>query len=416
MGDVIDIGFFRDTDYEDDLTTYHVDLEKMINNGFFAANIFSSNRQLWAFYTTDRSVDGKAISDDITNDAVIPSWLKDFSIPGIDAFCLLHKENYTDRSLLTENFHSLSNNLFSAEAHNWGTAVHECGHAIFHLSDEYGGCACFQTHNSSNVFKQRSDCAQWNLSNGFPAEDCFELSDMYERIWYSAEEPTFFKTEQACMDHNRKLGLSADSCRNFIDVQGEELFWAFESTCIMLDDGDNLVRPFQRACSRVISDYFSRLRSQQYDIAFAKTNYDNIYGYEDVIIMEMTREDQLWSLNIGEAKKGIPTRMLNSGGEVVMRVMDEFGGTIADYRLAQPGAVHVHAEDQDRFEVPTHGTIRVAVPANASIQNVICEFDLSAHERSASNEQLSYPEPFVFNVAKEVSAAIAAQKGTTTGN
>ena len=171
MRELIDISFFRDTDYGDSIALFNADVEAMVVDGFFGAEAFGRNREHWAFYTTDRSADGMAISRDVTNTALLPAFLKDGSVPGIDAFCLLHREEYTDRSLLVENFHALSNDMFSAEAYNWGTAVHECGHAIFHLSDEYGGCACFQTHASSNVFRERSDCAEWNAENGFPAGD-----------------------------------------------------------------------------------------------------------------------------------------------------------------------------------------------------------------------------------------------------
>ena len=408
MTEVIDLGFFRDADYGDSLDVYRRDVEAMVTHGFLASKAFSDHRQLWAFYTTDRVADGKAISKDVTNDALIPQFLKDFSIPGIDAFCLLHREDYTDRSLLLENFHSLSNNLFSAEAHNWGTAVHECGHAIFHLSDEYGGCACFQTHNSSNVFRERADCAEWNVANGFPADDCFELSDIYERPWFSAEEPTFFRSEEQCREHNRKLGLSTDSCRTFIDVEGEQLYWAFEATCIMHDDGDDIVRPFQRACSRVIEDFYSSLRQNTIEQTLAHDEDDlpigrseNIFGYEPVVDIAMTRQSELWELQVGEARMGVPTPTRAAGGEVRMRLSDAEGNTLSTYRLSEPGAAHVHADDADRYAVPEEGTVRVAVPAHLPIARVACEYDADAQHRTSREAYPHYQEGFLFDVAED---------------
>ena len=408
MTDQIDLAFFRDADYADDRARFHADVAAMLTEGFFAQPVISKHRDQWAFYVTDRAADGKAIAADVTNEALLPEFLKDFSIPGIDAFCLLHLENYTDRSLLLENFHSLSNNLFSAEAHNFGTAVHECGHAIFHLSDEYGGCACFQTHTGSNVFRKRSDCAAWNVANGFPADDCYELRDLYDRPWFSAEEPTFFASQTECREFNERQGLSGDSCRTFIDKQGQELYWAFESTCIMHDDGDHLVRPFQRACRQVITSFYDKLNRSYRDIAFGQAAIENIYGYEPVVAMEMTRADGLWSLQVGEASLGVPTASSLAGGEVVMRVVDENGLEVADYRLAQPNAVHVHGAAGDAFEVPTDGTIRVAVPLRAAPARVICEADADAHARSADPAAAPYRDPFVFDVARDVAAARAA--------
>ena len=414
MTELIDIAFFRDIDYLDSISVYNNDLEGMVRHGFFGSELISDNREHWSFYTTDRKADGKAIAEDVSNDALIPQFLKDFSIPGIDAFCLMHREEYTDRSLLLENFHTLSNNLFSAEAYNWGTAVHECGHAIFHLSDEYTGCACFQNRSSSNVFREQADCMEWNLDNGFPAADCYAVSDIYDREWWSAEEPTFFKSEGECREHNRKNGLSGDSCRTFINTSGEELFWAFEATCIMHDDGDHIVRPFQRACSQVIVEYFEKLRPRNFDGSFASRLRENIYGYEDVVVMEMGRDGGNWNLEVKGAQMGVPTQTIDSEGEVVMRVMGSNGESLYAYGLSQPGAVHVHHEEEDRFEVPTQGYARIAVPADRTIARVICEFDQDAHLRSADPARMSYTAPFLFEIGDEVKKAIEALRFSPT--
>ncbi len=412
MSDLIDIAFFRDTDYADDRDRYNSDVEAMVTQGFFGSEVFSQNRQVWAFYTTDRSADGAALSHDITNDALLPSFLKDFSIPGIDAFCLLHRNEYTDRSLLLENFHSLSNNLFSAEAHNWGTAVHECGHAIFHLSDEYDGCACFQTHSESNVFRERGDCVSWNLSNGFPATDCYELADVYSRSWWSAEEPTFFENAEACRVHNRKQGLNPDSCRTFVDEAGKEKYWSFESTCIMHDDGDHEVRPFQRACRQVIEAHFTTLRRRPLQRGMAELGSpyrENIYGYEPVLALEMQRKGQEWNLEVIGVSMGVPTADHQAAGEVRMRVVDANGQSLASYQLANAGAVHQHGST-DRFTVPEEGVVRIAVPASANIERVICEYDRTAHARSADAPPADYAEGYVFEIGNQTRALLKAAK------
>jgi len=406
MSEMIDIAFFRDIDYKDSIEIYNSDLDGMVQKGFFGSEVISQNREHWSFYTTDRKANGKAIAEDVTNDELIPAFLKDFSIPGIDAFCLMHREEYTDRSLLLENFHTLSNNLFSSEAHNWGTAVHECGHAIFHLSDEYTGCACFQNRSSSNVFREQADCMDWNIDNGFPAADCYALTDVYNREWWSAEEPTFFSSEGECREHNRKNGVDGDSCRTFINTSGEELFWAFESTCIMHDDGDHIVRPFQRACSHVILEYFDKLRPRAFDDSFAASIRENIYGYEDVVVMEMGKDGSAWDLQVKGAQLGVPTQTMEIEGEVVMRVMGANGESLYAYGLSQPGAVHVHDDEEDRFEIPTQGYARIAVPADRAITRVICEFDHDAHLRSPDPSPLTYTAPVLFEVGEDVKKAL----------
>ena len=410
MADLIDIAFFRDVDYGPRVDIFRRDVEAMVTEGFLSRNAYGPDRQRWAFYTTDRQADGRALSADIANDALIPTFLKDFSIPGIDAFCLVHREDYTDRSLMLENFHSLSNNLFSAEAHNWGTAVHESGHAIFHLSDEYEGCACFQSHSGSNVFRERVDCVSWNLSQGFPAADCYAISDVYQRSWWSAEEPTFFTDAAACRAHNERQGVNPDSCRVFIDEAGSEHYWAFESTCIMHDDGDDLVRPFQRACRRNIDDYYARMRRQGRG-DFAGVDRENVYGYEPVVTLSMRRDGQEWGLDVEGVQLGVPTASEQAAGEVVMRVMDGEGRALSSYRLANAGAVHQHARTgdhggEDAYAVPERGVVRIAVPASAAIERVACEYDRDAHARTADAAPSRYSDAFVFEVGGAVRAAL----------
>ena len=407
MSELIDIAFFRDVDYGDDLARYRADIEGMVTEGFLSPSAYGNRRRHWAFYTTDRSADGRALSADITNDALVPAFLKDFSIPGIDAFCLVHREDYTDRSLMMENFHSLSNNLFSAEAQNWGTAVHESGHAIFHLSDEYEGCACFQSHAENNVFRERADCVRWNLANGFPATDCYQLADAYQRTWWSAEEPTFFGDARACREHNERNGLSPDSCRLFVDEVGREHFWAFESTCIMHDDGDDVVRPYQRACRRVIERQYRELDAPADRRGFAQVDRQNIYGYEPVLTLAMRRAGTEWSVELDEVRHGVPTASHQAAGEVTMRVMDREGRQLAGYQLANAGAVHRHGP-QDDYRVPEVGAVRLSIPASAAIERISCEYNAGAHARTADPRPSVYSSGFTFEVGKEARSLLTA--------
>ena len=411
MADLIDISFLRDSDYGDDTGLFYADAEKMVNEGYFGSSVIAENRRHWAFYLTERVVDGQRIANDVTNENLFPAFLKDFSIPGIDAFCLLHREEYVDRSLLTENFHSLSNSFFSSEAYHLGTAVHETGHAIFHLSDEYGGCACFQTRDASNVFRDRKDCVAWNIANGFPGEDCFEIRDMHERSWFSAEEPSFFASLEACQAHNARMGLSADSCRSFYDFDGIEQFWSFQTTCIMHDDGDRIVRPFQRACRRVIEDHYREMAGlyDTQDFA-AATSIENIYGYQPVIHVDMMREGQRWQLDLKSLANGVPSRPQQSAGQVNMRLLDEQGNALYEYQLANPGAVHrhrhaegeTHDSHEDEYTLPQNGRVMLAIPADPRIARVSCQWDAEAQERSADAEPVHYRQGYVFDISRQL--------------
>ena len=124
----------------------------------------------------------------------------------------------------------------------------------------------------------------------------------------SAEEPTFFDAADDCRRHNIKLGLSPDSCRTFYDEQGRQKYWSFESTCIMHDDGDHEVRPFQRACRRVIEDRFAHMRRRPYNDALAFSGVpfrENIFGYETVLLLDMHRNGQVWELELAGIAEGV---------------------------------------------------------------------------------------------------------------
>lgn len=368
MVDVIDLSFVMDTDYNGKKEQFHRDVEAMITRGFLSPQSYSNDRSSWAFYITDEVVDGKAISLNIGREEYLPDFVKDFSVPGVDAFCLIHQEDYTDRSMLVENFHALSNNFFSAEAKNWGTAIHESGHAIFHLSDEYDGCACFQSHESNNVFKKRSDCVTWNIAHGFPAKDCHEVKDVYNRNWYSAEENTFFLSMDACRSYNQSLGIHRDSCRTFVDSKGNQKYWAFESTCIMHDDGDHIVRPFQKACKTVMSEYYQGLSKQNFDPAFAKNVFDNIFGYEEVCFLDIERNEGVYSFTKTEKTWGVPTK-LRKGGEVSFSFLNAQEG-YGEFDLSMPNAVH--RDSHKPFVKPVMGNrARVAISAGLKEFRVI---------------------------------------------
>ena len=88
-----------------------------------------------------------------------------------------------------------------------------------------------------------------------------------------------------------------------------------------------------------------------------------------------------------------------------MRLIDADGKAVATYELANPGAVHTHG-GTDRFTVPQEGTVRLAVPASARIERVICEYDADAHDRGADASPAHYAEPFVFDIGKQVRALL----------
>ena len=199
----IDIMLLPDEDYNGNWDEFLDDVREMIYEGYHTNNMITGNRDKYTFYYSRAEGDAEGW----------PNWKLDIpssvsSLPHIDVFCIVHKNVHRDVR---------SGNRFSTEAINVGTAVHETGHAVFDLADEYccdGGYREISPH--SNLFENSADCS-------------------------------------ACG--------GAGSCRSFTDSNGNDWFSpeAVSPTCIMRNDGDASMPDFQCACRQRINWYYTEL-------------------------------------------------------------------------------------------------------------------------------------------------------------
>jgi len=205
----IDICFVPDEDYNQNWATFLADMEDLLYNGYFLNEMVNNYRGNWYFYYTRNEGD----ANESPRRLVLPPQAS--SMTNIDVFAILHNTVFRD---------ARSGNKFTTEPVNIGTAVHETGHAVFNLADEYccdGGYWELTTH--ANLYDTQTECQDHNRSHGWPENDCTEFTATNGNKWYRPEPSS--------------LG------------------------CIMRDDGDSIMRQFARTCQLRIVWYYMQLAS-----------------------------------------------------------------------------------------------------------------------------------------------------------
>ena len=201
--DKIDIVFISDTSYNSNTTLFIQHIANIINNSFMVSEEVGANISKFNFYH-------------ILEEGFIdwPYWSleppRNFftECSFYDAAVMLHTDSRRDFA---------SDNIFSSEPYNYGTIMHEFGHALFGLADEY---CCDSYYFTPEPF------------------------------------PNIYKNERLCKEDAVNEGWSPNDCDNFCPAQqgrcGNGWWRSDPLPDIMEDDGDNIVPPFQRADVRNI--------------------------------------------------------------------------------------------------------------------------------------------------------------------
>ena len=376
LDNTINLCFFPDTDYEGNWPGFLEDTKNLIFQGYHQNNKIKDKKERWSFYYTQHQTDGQALSENPFNPDFYPAFMKDSIIQGIDAFGLLHQKAYRDGAYLNSNIQFLAQSVFTSESYNWGTAIHETAHAIFHLSDEYDGCACFASRQESNIFRERSACEAFNLRKGFPSGECTEILNFEGQPWYLPERPPFFTTEEACRAFNIQQGLPADSCRLFQKQNGALVHQAFNAGCIMQDDGDAKVPAFRHACSASIDRYYEQLippDTEPIDWVLAEA-VDNFFGYEPVIMLMVNMGMGELELSVTDIRYGVPKKNIGMATDLRLS-LPGLGGTAYQLNLDRPDCLHIHYGDNKALVQTAEqmASCHIALPMLTSLTQIICE-------------------------------------------
>ena len=393
LSKTINLCFFADIDYKQNWDGFLEETERLIYEGYHENNMVCKRKDLWSFYYTKQEADGYNMLIEPENEASYPPFMTNTLITGIDAFGLLHNDDYIDRTYFRSSFNFLSSNVFTTESHNWGTAVHETAHAIFRLSDEYNGCVCFESERGANMFETAAACAAFNQANNFSEPECNIIEGYDNQKWYSPERRVLFKTEEECWEYNRKNDLPIKSCQTFVDREGT-WFRSVYGVCIMQDDGDRRVNDFQRTCQVIINDYYDKLEIDAVatEMSMAETTLTNMFGYEPVVVLELEQSNLTkMNLKVKDIIYGVPTKNILKHGAMDLEFKGKSGKLVHHLCINRPTEVAFHgANGHNSKEIMRDGSCILLVPftkelAQATIKSRINPSDGLAI-RSAKSE------------------------------
>ncbi|MCP3930531.1 MAG: hypothetical protein GY705_15680 [Bacteroidetes bacterium] len=305
MRNNINLCFFPDTDYHDDMRRFLKEVGTLIYEGYHSNNMIRNDRNKWAFYYTKHTADGEEVAG-----GLYPDFLEKYDYEGIDAFGLLHEKEFSDNARVREYAY----NIFTSETKHFGTAVHETAHAIFRLYDEYPGFVDIGNYSESiNMFTSEDMCIAFKLQHGFSDSSCTQVPDIDGNVFYTPEMSVLFNTEDACETFNRTHGYPENHCQLFLENNIRH-YRANDGLCIMYDDGDEKVNDFQRACSVVIQQFYGNfIPEPQLDTSLYVTEVLNYPGYEKVIRLGVEENNGNWDIQLEKVGYGVPDK--NFAGE-----------------------------------------------------------------------------------------------------
>ena len=134
-----------------------------------------------------------------------------------------------------------------------------------------------------------------------------------------------------------------------------------DSLCIMQDDGDAIVRDFQRTCSRIIENYYEKLNREDKEVLSANLleDVENIYGYEPIVLMEMIHQKERLAFKVKGIQKGIPKKNLLQRDAIQLDFIRNSG---EKYSLSLPDPTHLHIHKAVSYtHLRAHETLRYLV-------------------------------------------------------
>ena len=172
-GEKIDLVFIPDTDYNGDNDRFMDDVTDLLSDAYFSTDVFANEirpfRGYWNFYITYRTGDAQGFGSGCNS---APSnWTNMRSI--VNSGGIVHTAALRDCAGVGDG------SLFSVEvgeAFTNPTAIHETGHSVFSLSDEYccdGGY--WQTNPHPNVMTSQANCQNTATANGWATTDCVQI-------------------------------------------------------------------------------------------------------------------------------------------------------------------------------------------------------------------------------------------------
>lgn len=232
------------------------------------------------YYTRDQ---GDASSSACGSSATLPTnILADCSY--IDTVVVFHTTEFGDCSSVT-----LSPNILSAEGPLGRSFIHEGGHGIFGLADEYDGPT---------------------------------------RYFQPDPNPNIWATEELCRTDATAQGWTADDCNRFTTRQDD--WWKLGTTAYIMNDGTHFDNgwgaPGERRINGVLSAYSASGPTPLLGEGVLVAPTDN-----NTTSLVLTLNDSGFSLNDQDRARDDPPTPVSNQKEYFARLLDGSGQTLGDF-------------------------------------------------------------------------------------
>lgn len=169
--DKIDVIFVPDTSYGGDMAVFVEDITDVIENGYYRNTLFSANREKFNFYYLDEEAD---VSGYPTAGFTPPlGSCENFqdATTFADSIAVLHTDDLRDWAGTR-----CERRVFTSEPTSYRTFVHESGHALFGLKDEYCCDSRYsQNDPNPNIWSSEDACRDDATAEGWDPDDCREF-------------------------------------------------------------------------------------------------------------------------------------------------------------------------------------------------------------------------------------------------
>lgn len=167
----IDVIFIPDPDFGGNNNQFITAVSNLVANGYLSTANFATNvrtwRGTWNLYVTYQTGDAMGFGNGCNQAPA--NWTNLTTI--VDAGAIVHVNNLRDCGQRPPN------GIFSIQVGANQTLVHETGHTVFDLADEYccdGGY--WQTTPHGNMFSNQAACQTSATAHGWPTSDCVQLA------------------------------------------------------------------------------------------------------------------------------------------------------------------------------------------------------------------------------------------------
>ncbi|MBI4321997.1 MAG: carboxypeptidase regulatory-like domain-containing protein [Chloroflexi bacterium] len=290
----LDVVFVPDTDYgsaqsvDSWLPTLRGHINAQIDQRLGGKSPVTDNLDKFNFYYTRDQ--GNASEGSTGPRSSLPTDLeKDCAFA--DAFVVFHNEEINDSSSVGRR-----PNIYSAEGPIGRSFIHESGHGLFGLADEYSGSTTtyFQPNPHANIWATRDGC----------------------------------RADAA------NAGWNPDDCSKFTDFQGD--WWKLGNTSYIMADGTHFANGWGVPASRRINWRLSNIST----VANASARPLAEPLSNNTTHLNLTLSDSGFSVNRTARVKDAPPNQLDDGTDYVARLLSSADQVLGEFAFGNPRYIY----------------------------------------------------------------------------